>query len=125
MKPRMKARRPRERTACTMLESLPGMIAFYADSLEHSMLEGHSQAMRGRPFHVGAFGTIEAMVHGTADRPVVFDARRVIGAPERVVREDGRERCVVTLELSRGRTVRLGLDARRDQVEATLAKARC
>ena len=123
MKRGSKARRPARRTARTMLESLPGMTAFYADSLAHSMVEGFAQAMRGRPFHVGAFGTIETMVRTPHDRPVVFDARRVIGAPERVLREDGRERCVVTLGLSRGRTARIGLDVPRELLEGVLRKA--
>lgn len=123
MKHGSKAGRPRERTARTMLESLPGMAAFYADSLAHSMVEGFAATMRGRPFHVGAFGTVETMVRTQHDRPVVFDARRVIGAPERVVCEDGHERCVVTLRLSGGRTVRIGLDAPREQLEGVLRKA--
>ena len=116
-----KARRPRERTARTMRESLPGMVAFYADSLVHSMLEGYAAVLRGRPHHVGAFGTIESMARH--DRPVVFDARRVIGAPERVVCEDGRERSVVTIGLPGGRTARIGLDVPRELLEGVLRKA--
>ena len=123
MKRGSKARRPARRTARTMLESLPGMTAFYADSLAHSMVEGFALTMRGRPFHAGAFGTIETMARSRHDRPVVFDARRMIGAPERVVREDGRERCVVTLRLSGGRTKRIGLDVPREQLEGVLRKA--
>jgi len=118
-----KARRPRERTARTMRESLPGMVAFYADSLVHSMLEGYAAVLRGRPHHVGAFGTIETMVRTPHDRPVVFDARRVIGAPERVVCEDGRERSVVTIGLPGGRTARIGLDVPRELLEGVLRKA--
>ncbi len=123
MKPGKKARRPRQRTART-LDALPGLIAFYADALEHSMVEGFVCVMPGRPRHVGAFGTIETKVRGIADRPLVLDARRVLGAPERVVRVDGRERCVVTLGLSNGRTIRIGLDAPRERVEDVLRKAR-
>lgn len=124
MKRRKKAGRPRQRTARTMLDSLPGMIAFYADALSHSMVEGFVCVMRGRPHHIGAFGTIETKVRGIADRPVVFAIRAVLGAPERVVREDGRERCVVTLALANGRTIRLGLDAPREAVEEAIRKAR-
>jgi hypothetical protein len=106
-----------------MLDSLPGMIAFYADSLAHSMLEGYASEVRGRPHFIGAFGTIETKIRGTPDRPVLLDARTIIGAPERIVR-DGRERCEVTLALSDGRTLRIGLDAPRSQVEELLRKAR-
>ena len=124
MKRASKAGRPRQRTARTMLDSLPGMIAFYADSLEHSMLEGCATVARGRPGHVCAFGTIETKVRGIADRPVVFAVRAVLGAPERVVGHTGRERCVVTLALANGRTIRLGLDAPRQAVEEAIRKAR-
>jgi hypothetical protein len=106
-----------------MLESLPGIAAFYANSLAHSMVEGFAATMRGRPCHAGAFGTIETMARTTHDRPVVFDARRMIGAPERVVREDGRERSVVTLRLPGGRTARIKLDVPREQLEGVLRKA--
>ncbi len=123
MKPRKKSRRPQQRTA-RAIDALPGLIAFYADSLEHSMVEGFACVMRGRPHHIGAFGTIETKVRGIADRPVVLDARRVTGAPERVVRQDGRERCVLTVALSNGRTIRIGLDAPRERVEDALRKAR-
>jgi hypothetical protein len=88
------------------------------------MVEGFACVMRGRPHHIGAFGTIETKVRGIADRPVVLDARRVTGAPERVVRQDGRERCVLTVALSNGRTIRIGLDAPRERVEDALRKAR-
>ena len=81
-------------------------------------------AVRGQPGHVCAFGTIETKVRGIADRPVVFAIRAVLGAPERVVREDGRERCVVTLALANGRTIRIGLDAPREAVEEAIRKAR-
>ena len=120
---RNRAGRPRQRTAHAMLDSLPGMIAFYADSLVHSMLEGYASEVCGRPHFIGAFGTIETKVRGMADRPVVLDARAIIGAPRRIVR-DGRERCEVTLALSGGRTLRIGLDAARSQVEEVLRKAR-
>lgn len=120
---RNKARRPRQRTAHT-LDGIPGLFAFYADSFAHSMIEGYAAIVRGRPHHLGAFGTIETKVRETADRPVVLDARKVIGAPERVVRDDGRERCVVTLALTNGRTIRIGLDAPSDRVAEVLRKAR-
>jgi len=123
MRPPNKASRSRQRAARTTFESLPGMTAFYADSLAHSMIEGSMSLIRGRPHHVGAFGTIKTMVRTPHDRPVMFDARRAIGAPERVLREDGRERCEVTLRLSRGRTARVGLDAPREQLEGVLRKA--
>jgi hypothetical protein len=115
--------RPLERTARDE-STLPGLIAFYADPLEHSMVEGFACVVRGRPHHIGALGTIETKVRGIADRPVVLDARRVIGAPERVVRPGGRERCVLTIALSNGRSIRIGLDATRERVEDALRKAR-
>lgn len=120
MRPRNKASRSRQRAARKTFESLPGMTAFYADSLAHSMIDGSMSLIRGRPQHVGAFGTIETMVRTPHDRPVVFDARRVIGAPERILRHDGRERCEVTLRCAGGR---VGLDALRDSVEGALRKA--
>ena len=123
MKPRKKARRPRERTArktgCLCCRS-----AFYADSHEHSMIEGYADAMRGYPHHVRAFGTIGTEAAGTADRAVVFDARKVIGSPERVMRADGRERCEVAIRTARGRIERLALDVVRDQAERVIGKAR-
>jgi hypothetical protein len=123
VRPRNKASRSRQRAARKTFESLPGMTAFYADSLAHSMIEGSMSLIRGRPHHVGAFGTIETMVRTPHDRPVVLDARRVIGAPERILRHDGRERCEVTLRCAGGRVVRVGLDALRDSVEGALRKA--
>ena len=123
MRPRNKASRSRQRAARKTVESQPGKTAFYADSLAHSMIEGSMSVIRGRPHHVGAFGTIETMVRTPHDRPVVFDARRVIGAPERILRHDGRERCTVTLRCAGGRVVRVGLDALRDSVEGALWKA--
>jgi hypothetical protein len=123
VKPRKKSRRPQQRTART-IDALPGLIAFYADSLEHSMVEGFACVIRGRPHHIGAFGTIETKVRGISDRPVVLDARRVTGAPERLVCQDGCERCVLTVALSNGRTIRIGLDAPRERVEDALRKAR-
>ena len=123
MRPRNKASRSRQRAARKTFESLPGMTAFYADSLAHSMIEGSMSLIRGRPHHVGAFGTIETMVRTPHDRPVVLDARRVIGAPERILRHDGRERCEVTLRCAGGRVVRVGLDALRDSDEGALRKA--
>ena len=118
-----KAGRSRQRAARKNLESLPGMTAFYSDSLAHSMIEGSMSVIRGRSHHVGAFGTIETMVRTLHDRPVVVDARKVIGAPERILRHDGRERSVVTLRCAGGRIVRIGLDAPRDSVEDALRKA--
>jgi hypothetical protein len=123
VRPRNKASRSRQRAARKSFESLTGMTAFYADSLAHSMVEGSMSVIRGRPHHVGAFGTIETMVRTPHDRPVVFDVRRVLGAPARVLRHDGRERCEVTLRCAGGRVVRVGLDALRDSVEDALRKA--
>lgn len=123
MRPRNKASRSRQRATRKTFESLTGMTAFYADSLAHSMVEGSMSVIRGRPHHVGAFGTIETMVRTPNDRPVVFDVRRVLGAPERILRHDGRERCEVTLRCAGGRVVRVGLDALRDSVEDALRKA--
>jgi hypothetical protein len=123
MRPRNKASRSRQRAARKTFESLPGMTAFYADSLAQSMIEGSVSVIRGRPHHVGAFGTTETMARTPHDRPVVFDARRVIGAPERILRHDGRERCTVTLRCAGGHVVRVGLDALRDSVEDALRKA--
>jgi hypothetical protein len=122
MRPGKKARRPRQRTART-LDALPGRAAFYADVHEHSMIEGYVEAMRAYPHHVRAFGTIGTNA-GRPDRGLVFDARRVLGAPERVVRQDGRERCEVALRVVRALTARIGLDAPRDQAERAIGKAR-
>jgi hypothetical protein len=121
---RNRAGRPRQRTTHAMLDSLPGMTAFYADSVAHSMIEGSISVIRGRPHHVGAFGTIETMAHTPHDRPVVLNARKVIGAPKRILRHDGRERCEVTLQCAGDRLVRVGLDALCDSVEDALRKAR-
>jgi hypothetical protein len=55
------------------------MTAVYADSLAHSMIEGSISVIRGRPHHVGAFGTIETMVRTPHDRRVVLDALRDSG----------------------------------------------
>jgi hypothetical protein len=118
------AGRSRQRAARKTFESVPGRIAFYADSLAHSMIDGSISVIRGRPHHVGAFGTIETMVHTPHDRPVVLDACKVIGAPERILRHDGRERCVVTLRCAGGRLVSVGLDALCDSVQDALRKAR-
>jgi hypothetical protein len=123
MRPRNKASRSRQRAARKTFESLTGMTAFYADSLAHSIIEGSMSVIRGRPHHVGAFGTIATMVRTPHDRPVVLDARRVIGAPERILRNDGRERCEVTLRCAGGRVVRVGPDALRDSVKGALRKA--
>jgi hypothetical protein len=123
MKRGKKTRRPRQRTART-LDALPGLVAFYDDSLKYSMVDGFACVMRGRPYHIGAFGTIETKVRGIADRPVVLDTRKMLGDPERVVRQDGRERCVLTVAPSNGPTIRIGLDAPRECVEDVLRKAR-
>jgi hypothetical protein len=124
MNRRNKARRPRQRTAHT-LDGIPGLLAFYADSFTHSMVDGFAQLVRGRPHHIGAFGTIETRVRRCADRPVVLDARAVVGAPESVTR-DGIDlgRCVVTLALMNGRVIRVGLDAPSDRVAELLRKAK-
>ena len=124
MKRRKKAGRPRQRTARATLDSLPGKAAFYADALSYSMFDGIATVVRGYPHHACAFGTIEGKVRGTPDRPVVFDARKVLGAPERRVREGGRERCEVTIALANKRTIRIGLDAPREAVEEAIRKAR-
>jgi hypothetical protein len=73
------AGRSRQRAARKNFESLPGMNAFYADSLAHSMIEGSILVIRGRLHHVGAFGTIETMVRTPHDRRVVLDALRDSG----------------------------------------------
>jgi hypothetical protein len=123
MRPRNEASRSRQRAARKTFESLPGITAFYADSLARSMIEGSMSVIRGRPHNFGAFGTIETMVRTPQHRPAVFDAQRVISAPERVVREDGCERCVVTPRLPGGSTARVGLDVTRELLEALLRKA--
>jgi hypothetical protein len=124
MRPRNKASRSRQRAARKNFESLAGMDAFYADCLAHSVIEESISVIRGRPHHVGAFGTIETMVRTPHDRPVLVDAHKGIGAPERILRHDGRERCEVTLRCAVGRIARVGLDALCDTVEVALRKAR-
>ena len=125
MQTKKKAGRSRQRAAHSMPESLPGMIAFYGESPVHSMAKGLAVVMRGRPHFIGVFGTIETKVRSMADRPVAMDTRAIIGAPDRVTR-DGIDvgRCVVTLALSNGRTIRIGVDAPRDAVESAILKAR-
>ena len=98
------------------------MTAFYADSLAPFIIDGSISVIRGRLHHIGGFGTTETMARTRHDRPVVLDARRVVGTPERILRHDGRERCEVTLQYVGGRIVRVGLDALRDLVEDALRK---
>jgi hypothetical protein len=123
MKRTSEAGRPRERTAHNGF-TLPGLLAFYAQPLEPTMLEGFVTAIRGQPYHIGAFGTIETAVPAPTDRPLAFDARAVRGRPERVLRHDGRVRCIVTLATFNGKTLRLSIDAPSDAVEAAIRRAR-
>jgi hypothetical protein len=69
-----------------------------------------------------AFGTIHAKAQSQADRPVVIDVRKIVGKPRRVVPYSGkgRERCELTLAQSDGRTIRVGLDATLESVEAAI-----
>jgi len=119
-----KASRPRQRTAHAMLNSLPGSTAFYVESPSTSMLEGYASEVRGRPYLISAFDTIETIVRGITDGSVVLDVRAMIDVPEMIVRNDGRDRSLVTLRFPNGEPVRMGLDAPRPQVEEVIRKAR-
>ena len=117
------AGRPLERTARNGFP-LPGLLAFYAHPIDPTMSPGHATTIRGQPYHIGAFGTIEMPVPNMADRPLAFDARAALGRPERVVRDDGRAGCIVTLAIFNGKTLRLSIDAPGDAVEAAIRRAR-
>jgi hypothetical protein len=69
-----------------------------------------------------AFGTIHAKAQSQADRPVVIDVRAIVGKPRRKAPYSGHgwERCELTLALSNGRTVCVGLDATLESVEAAI-----
>ena len=97
-------------------------IASYEDAYDHLCIEGHAQPAPNRPHCIMAFGTIGNKVQSAADRPVVVDVRAIVGKPERKVRHDGHgwERCELTLALSDGRTIRIGLDATLESVEAAI-----
>jgi hypothetical protein len=123
MRQKSKASRPRQRTARTV-DALPGVVAFYDDSLSESMIEGVAQPMSTRPHFIGAFGTIETMVRGAADRPVVLDARKTIDAPRVIRRCDGRERCKVSVSSACGGVIRVGIDALAPQVADVIRKAK-
>lgn len=122
MAPTNEARRPARRTARPKYESLPGTPAFYADSLAHSILDGHATEVRCKPYRLAAFGNIGPSCDPM--RPVVIDTRAIVGAPESVRRDGGFERSVVTIHRGRGRLVRVALDVAREVLEAAIRKAR-
>jgi|LauGreDrversion4_2_1035121.scaffolds.fasta_scaffold67102_4 hypothetical protein len=61
MRPRNRASRSRQRAARKTFESLPGMVAFYADSLAHSVIKGSMSDVRRHMPHDGALGTTESI----------------------------------------------------------------
>jgi hypothetical protein len=97
-------------------------IAHYEDAQDHVCVEGHAQPAPNRPHCIMAFGTIHAKAQSQADRPVVIDVRAIVGKPRRVAPYSGkgRERCALTLALPNGRTIRVGLDATLESVEAAI-----
>ena len=97
-------------------------IAYYEDAQDHVCVEGHAQPALNRPYCIMSFGAIGNQVQSAADRPVVIDVRKIVGKPRRVAPYSGkgRERCELTLALSNGRTVCVGLDATLESVEAAI-----
>ena len=97
-------------------------IAHYEDAQDHVCVEGHAQPAPNRPHCIMAFGTIHAKAQSQADRPVVIDVRAIVGKPRRKAPYSGHgwERCELTLALSNGRTVCVGLDATLESVEAAI-----
>ena len=97
-------------------------IAHYEDAQDHVCVEGHAQPAPNRPHCIMAFGTIHSKAQSQADRPVVVDVRAIVGKPRRKAPYSGHgwERCELTLALSNGRTVCVGLDATLESVEAAI-----
>ena len=97
-------------------------IAHYEDAQDHVCVEGHAQPAPNRPHCIMAFGTIHAKAQSQADRPVVVDVRAIVGKPRRKAPYSGHgwERCELTLALSGGRTICVGLDATLESVEAAI-----
>jgi hypothetical protein len=97
-------------------------IAHYEDAQDHVCVEGHAQPAPNRPHCIMAFGTIHAKAQSQAERPVVIDVRAIVGKPRRKAPYSGHgwERCELTLALSNGRTVCVGLDATLESVEAAI-----
>jgi excisionase family DNA binding protein len=97
-------------------------IAHYEDAQDHVCIEGYAQPAPNSPHCIMAFGTIGNQVQSAADRPVVVDVRAIVGKPRRVAPYSGKgwERCELTLALSDGRTIRIGLDATLESVEAAI-----
>ncbi|MBU6335794.1 MAG: hypothetical protein KGS47_15515 [Chloroflexi bacterium] len=102
---------------------MSAVIAFYADAQDRLCMEGHACALPGRPGWLLAYGTIGRCTASLAERCVAIDVRAIVGAPERVVRHCGRERCTVTLALADGGTVRIALDVTAERAEAAIRKA--
>jgi hypothetical protein len=97
-------------------------IAHYEDAQDHVCIEGHAQPAPNRPHCIMAFGTIHAKAQSQADRPVVIDVRAIVGKPRRKAPYSGHgwERCELTLALSGGRTICVGLDATLESVEGAI-----
>jgi excisionase family DNA binding protein len=97
-------------------------IARYDDAKDHVCTEGHAQPEPNSPHCIMSFGSIGNQVQSQADRPVVVDVRAIVGKPRRVAPYSGkgRERCELTLAQSDGRTIRVGLDATLESVEAAI-----
>ena len=97
-------------------------IARYDDAKDHVCTEGHAQPEPNSPHCIMSFGSIGNQVPSVTERPVVMDVRAIVGKPRRVAPYSGkgRERCALTLALPNGRTIRVGLDATRESVEAAI-----
>ena len=97
-------------------------IARYDDAKDHVCTEGHAQPEPNSPHCIMSFGSIGNQVQSQADRPVVVDVRAIVGKPRRKAPYSGHgwERCELTLALSNGRTVCVGLDATLESVEAAI-----
>lgn len=82
MRPRNKASRSRQRAARKTFESLPGMAAFYADSLAHSMIDGSMLDVRCHLPSDGADGTTETMARELCTRQISRRKRIKLNGPK-------------------------------------------
>ena len=99
---------------------------FDAPAFEHSqlMFAGFAASLPGLPGYLVARGRMETKCTHLGDRPIVFDARTVIGT-QRLIRDVHRlERCLVTLRNRSGKTVCIDFNASREAIEAAILKAR-
>jgi len=122
MKPRKKARRPRERTART---ANAAALAWYATRFGKSKIVGPGKAIPvpGKPGFVVGFGAIEGSPMRD-DRPVEFRADGVLDA-ERVFRAtDGAESTELLLRDGTRIGLRAPIGATMNAIRRASAKAR-